>query len=124
MSIGESKMMKQTIEVMGKLCPMHGHLKVTLEMAGQEVTFEVHLNSLMEWTLNGRAIDFDVAQMDSLICALNGGEPVNLQADHWWGEAAEEALALEIQSLPLSLQRAVEEGDIDINAAWDKLGWH
>ena len=116
MSIGESKMMKQTIEVMGKLCP--------LEMAGQEVTFEVHLDSLMDWRLNGRTLDFDVAQMDSLICALNDGEPINLQADHWWGEAAEEALALEIQSLPLSLQRAVEEGDIDINAAWDKLGWH
>jgi|ETNvirenome_6_85_1030632.scaffolds.fasta_scaffold00256_4 hypothetical protein len=111
-------MMTTTIEVVGKLCPMHGHLKVTLEMAGQEVTFEVHLDSLMEWRLNGRAIDFDISEMDAVICALNGGEPISLQAEHWWAEAAEEALVAEMQ------RRAEEEGDIDINAAWDKLGWH
>ena len=56
--------------------------------------------------------------MELLICALNDGEPINLQADHWWSEAAEEALVSEMQ------RRAEEEGDIDINAAWDKLGWH
>ena len=112
-------MMKQTIEVMGKLCPMHGYLVVTLEMPGPvEITFEVHLNSVIDWRLNGRTLDFDEVQMELLICALNDGEPINLQADYWWSEAAEEALVLEMQ------RRAEEEGDIDINAAWDKLGWH
>tara|TARA_R100001463_G_scaffold74057_2_gene127985 strand:- start:775 stop:1110 length:336 start_codon:yes stop_codon:yes gene_type:complete len=111
-------MIKKTVEVVGKLCPMHGHLKVTLEVAGQEITFEVHLNSLLDWTLNERPIDFDVSQMDSLICALNDGEPINMEADYWWEVAAEGALLSEMQ------RRAEEEGDIDINAAWDKLGWH